>query len=149
MTNRKLANIVKEQGIDTVAVSYTNNDYGKGLADSFSAAFQALGGTIAISAAHEDGKADYSAEVAALQASGAPALMVFGYVDQGGVGIVQALDLMVATHIARGELVEILSDHAASGPTLSVLSAPGRTNSPKVRAFIDFALEIMGTQPRR
>ena len=49
-----LANIVKEQGIDTVAVTYTNNDYGKGLADSFSAAFQALGGTIAISAAHED-----------------------------------------------------------------------------------------------
>ena len=30
-----------------------------------------LGGTVAISAAHEDGKADYSAEVAALQASGA------------------------------------------------------------------------------
>ena len=40
--------------------------------------------------AHEDGKADYSAEVAALQASGAPALVVLGYVDQGGVGIVQA-----------------------------------------------------------
>jgi branched-chain amino acid transport system substrate-binding protein len=85
-----LANIVKEQGIDSVAVTYTNNDYGKGLADSFVQAFEALGGTVAISAAHEDGKADYSAEVAALQASGAPALMVFGYVDQGGVGIVQA-----------------------------------------------------------
>ena len=40
--------------------------------------------------AHEDGKADYSAEVGALQASGAESLMVFGYVDQGGVGIVQA-----------------------------------------------------------
>jgi branched-chain amino acid transport system substrate-binding protein len=85
-----LADIVKEQGIDTVAVTFTNNDYGKGLADSFAAAFEALGGTIAINAPHEDGKADYSAEVAALQASGAPALMVFGYVDQGGVGIVQA-----------------------------------------------------------
>jgi branched-chain amino acid transport system substrate-binding protein len=85
-----LANIVKEQGLDTVAITFTNNDYGKGLADSFAAAFQALGGTVAINAAHEDGKADYSAEVAALQASGAPALMVFGYVDQGGVGIVQA-----------------------------------------------------------
>jgi branched-chain amino acid transport system substrate-binding protein len=85
-----LANIVNEKGIDTVAITYTNNDYGKGLADSFAAAFQALGGTVAINAAHEDGKADYSAEVAALQASGAETLMVFGYVDQGGVGIVQA-----------------------------------------------------------
>jgi branched-chain amino acid transport system substrate-binding protein len=85
-----LAAIVKEQGLDNVAVTYTNNDYGKGFADAFAAAFQELGGTIAINAAHEDGKADYSAEVAALQASGAPALVVLGYVDQGGVGIVQA-----------------------------------------------------------
>ena len=85
-----LADVVKEQGLDTVAVTYTNNDYGKGFADAFGAAFEKLGGTVAISAAHEDGKADYSAEVGALQASGAPALVVLGYVDQGGVGIVQA-----------------------------------------------------------
>ncbi|MER2509183.1 ABC transporter substrate-binding protein [Amaricoccus sp.] len=85
-----LANIVHEKGIAKVAVTFTNNDYGKGLADSFAAAFEGLGGKVAISAAHEDGKADYSAEVAALQASGADTLMVFGYVDQGGVGIVQA-----------------------------------------------------------
>ncbi len=85
-----LAAIVKEKGIDEVAVTYTNNDYGKGLADAFATAYEAAGGKIAISAAHEDGKADYSAEVGALQASGANTLMVFGYVDQGGVGIVQA-----------------------------------------------------------
>ena len=85
-----LAAIVKEKGIDTVAITYTNNDYGKGFADAFAAAFTAAGGTVAISAAHEDGKADYSAEVGALQASGAPALVVLGYVDQGGVGITQA-----------------------------------------------------------
>ncbi len=85
-----IADIVKEKGIDEVAVTYTNNDYGKGLAESFATAFEAAGGKVAISAAHEDGKADYSAEVGALQASGAKTLMVFGYVDQGGVGIVQA-----------------------------------------------------------
>ncbi len=85
-----LADIVTEKGIKEVAVTYTNNDYGKGLADSFDKAFEAKGGKVAISAAHEDGKGDYSAEVAALQASGAKDLMVFGYVDQGGVGIVQS-----------------------------------------------------------
>ncbi|PZQ49309.1 MAG: branched-chain amino acid ABC transporter substrate-binding protein [Rhodovulum sulfidophilum] len=85
-----LADLAVENGVKEVAITYTNNDYGKGLADSFAAAFQEKGGTVAISAAHEDGKADYSAEVAALQASGAPTLMVFGYVDQGGRGIVQA-----------------------------------------------------------
>jgi branched-chain amino acid transport system substrate-binding protein len=85
-----LADLVSEQGLTNVAVTFTNNDYGKGLADSFVTAFQAKGGTVAINAAHEDGKGDYSSEVAALQASGAEALMVFGYVDQGGVGITQA-----------------------------------------------------------
>ena len=38
----------------------------------------------------EDGKGDYSAEVGALAASGAGDLVVFGYVDQGGRGIVQS-----------------------------------------------------------
>ncbi len=84
-----LADILKDKGITKVAVTFTNNDYGKGLAESFAAAFQATGGSIAISAAHEDGKADYSAEVGALAAAGAEHLAVFGYVDQGGKGIIQ------------------------------------------------------------
>jgi branched-chain amino acid transport system substrate-binding protein len=84
-----LAEIVKSRGIDTVAVTYTNNDYGKGLADSFSNAYRAIGGTITIEAAHEDGKADYSAEIGALSASGASELVVLGYLDQGGRGIIQ------------------------------------------------------------
>jgi branched-chain amino acid transport system substrate-binding protein len=85
-----LAEIVRERGVSSVAVTFTNNDYGKGLAESFGGAFKALGGTIEIEAPHEDGKADYAAEVGALAASGADNLVVFGYVDQGGKGIVQA-----------------------------------------------------------
>ncbi|MFC0200482.1 ABC transporter substrate-binding protein [Paracoccus rhizosphaerae] len=85
-----MANIIMDRGIDTVAVTYTNNDYGKGLADSFQAAFEEKGGTVTVNAAHDDGKADYSAEVAALSAAGGDALVVAGYVDQGGSGIVRA-----------------------------------------------------------
>lgn len=88
-----LANVAIERGVKNVAITYTNNDYGKGLADAFSSAYLALGGKITITAAHEDGKADYSAEVGALSASGAEELVVFGYLDQGGKGIIQnALD---------------------------------------------------------
>ncbi|MEZ5652399.1 MAG: ABC transporter substrate-binding protein [Burkholderiaceae bacterium] len=85
-----LANIVMGRGIKNVAVTYTNNDYGKGLSESFKSAYEKIGGKVAITAAHEDGKADYSAEVAALAASGAKALAVFGYIDQGGKGVIQA-----------------------------------------------------------
>ncbi|MCG7492258.1 ABC transporter substrate-binding protein [Thalassobius sp. Cn5-15] len=85
-----LAEVLKERGIEEVAVTYTNNDYGKGLSDSFAKYFVANGGTITSTTAHEDGKADYSAEVGALAAAGGDALVVAGYVDQGGPGVIRA-----------------------------------------------------------
>ncbi|MBL4917501.1 ABC transporter substrate-binding protein [Szabonella alba] len=85
-----MTDILMDKDIKTVAVTYTNNDYGKGLADSFQAAFEAAGGTVTISAAHEDNKADYSAEVGALAAAGGDVLVVAGYTDKGGKGIIQA-----------------------------------------------------------
>jgi len=85
-----MADIILDHGIKEVAVTYTNNDYGKGLASTFEEAFTAKGGTVTLNTAHEDGKADYSAEVGALAAAGGEALVVAGYVDQGGSGVVQA-----------------------------------------------------------
>lgn len=85
-----MTNVLMDRGITEVALTYTNNDYGKGLADSFAAAFAEAGGTVTINAAHEDGKADYSAEVASLASAGGEVLVVAGYTDQGGKGIIQA-----------------------------------------------------------
>jgi branched-chain amino acid transport system substrate-binding protein len=85
-----MTEVLLEEGINEVAVSYVNNDYGKGLADAFQAAYEAAGGTITINAAHEDLKADYSAEVGALAAAGGERLVVAGYVDGGGSGVVRA-----------------------------------------------------------
>ena len=85
-----MTEILKDRGFTEVAVTYTNNDYGKGLADSFQAAFEEAGGSVTMNAAHEDGKADYSAEIGALAAAGGEVLVVAGYVDQGGSGIVRA-----------------------------------------------------------
>ncbi|WP_288943261.1 ABC transporter substrate-binding protein [uncultured Roseovarius sp.] len=85
-----MTEVIMERGIQSVALTYTNNDYGKGLADSFQQAFEAAGGEVTLSTPHEDGKADYSAEVGALAAAGGDALVVAGYVDQGGSGVVQA-----------------------------------------------------------
>jgi branched-chain amino acid transport system substrate-binding protein len=85
-----MAEILMEKGVKSIALTYTNNDYGKGLSEAISAAFIAKGGTVTINAAHEDGKADYSAEVAALASAGGDLLVVAGYLDQGGKGIIQA-----------------------------------------------------------
>ncbi|WP_127106663.1 ABC transporter substrate-binding protein [Pararhodobacter zhoushanensis] len=89
-----VADILVDRGVSTIAITYTNNDYGAGLADSIQAAFTAAGGTVTMVASHEDGKADYSAEVGALSAAGGEVLVVAGYVDQGGRGIIRSsLDL--------------------------------------------------------
>lgn len=85
-----MAEILMDRGIDNVAVTYTNNDYGLGLANSFAEAFAAAGGTVTLVAAHEDERADYSAEVGALASAGGDALVVAGYVDGGGSGIIRA-----------------------------------------------------------
>jgi len=88
-----IAQILREQGVRSAALTFTNNDYGRGLANSISTNFRNLGGRITLSAAHEDGKGDYSAEVAALAAAGGDILIVAGYLDQGGRGIIRsALD---------------------------------------------------------
>jgi len=85
-----MAKVLKKRGVKSVALTHTNNDYGKGLADSFKEAFVNAGGKVTATAAHEDGKADYSAEVGALAAAGGELLVVAGYLDQGGKGMIQA-----------------------------------------------------------
>lgn len=85
-----MTEILNDRDVKSVAVTYTNNDYGKGLAESFQKAYEAAGGKVTINAAHEDGKADYSAEVASLASAGGDVLVVAGYIDQGGGGIIRA-----------------------------------------------------------
>ncbi|MFQ6548354.1 ABC transporter substrate-binding protein [Aestuariibius sp. 2305UL40-4] len=85
-----MTEVLMDRGFNSVALTYTNNDYGQGLADAFQTAFEAAGGEVTISAAHEDGRADYSAEVGALSAAGGDILVVAGYLDQGGLGIIRA-----------------------------------------------------------
>lgn len=88
-----LAKLLKDRNFGSIAITYVNNDYGKGFADATAAAFEALGGKVAANEAHEDGKADYRAELGSLSSSGAEVLVVLAYVDGSGQTIVrQALE---------------------------------------------------------
>ncbi len=146
-----LAQVAKARGIKEIAVTYTNNDYGKGLANSFSNAFKAVGGKVALSAAHEDGKADYAAEVGALAASGAEHLAVFGYVDKGGKGIIQAsLDAGAFDRflLADGMVGESLIKAIGKPLNGSVATAPG-SDSPNAKKFQEAANKggVKGASP--
>ena len=140
-----IAEMLDEMGIAEAALTYTNNDYGKGLADSIEANVKMLGGDITISAPHEDGKGDYSSEVAALAAVGGDILIVAGYLDQGGKGIIQAaLDSGAFSQffLPDGMIGSSLAD--AIGPDLdgSIGTAPG-TDSPGA-AHLDQLVEAAG-----
>ncbi|SFG65179.1 amino acid/amide ABC transporter substrate-binding protein, HAAT family (TC 3.A.1.4.-) [Palleronia marisminoris] len=126
-----MANILIEEGIEEVAVTYTNNDYGNGFADAFIASYEDQGGTVTLSASHEDGKGDYSAEVGALASAGGDALVVLGYVDQGGAGIIQsALDTGAFDTFAFGDgmIGDSLTERFGQSIEGSIGTAPGGEN---------------------
>jgi LysR family transcriptional regulator for bpeEF and oprC len=61
-----------------------------------------------------------------------------------GLGLAQVFDFMARDHVRRGEVVEVLTDLSAPGPPIHALCVPGRQRVPKIRAFMDFAVEVFG-----
>jgi branched-chain amino acid transport system substrate-binding protein len=85
----KLADLLIQKGIKSVALTYVNNDYGKGLADVFKATYTKDGGTISADVSHEDGKADYRAELGQLAAGGDKNLVIIAYASGSAHTILQ------------------------------------------------------------
>ncbi|MCB2129287.1 MAG: ABC transporter substrate-binding protein [Rhodobacteraceae bacterium] len=133
--------ILKDHGVNSIAITYTNNDYGKGLAEAIQRNWEEAGGTVTISAAHEDGKADYSAEVGALASAGGDVLVVAGYVDQGGSGITRAaLDTGAFStfYFPDGMVGEKLNENFGAELNGSYGAYPG-TDSPGAAKFQEMA----------
>ena len=140
-----LAQVALDRGLTSVAVTYTNNDYGKGLADVFEASFTSGGGTVTAVASHEDGKGDYSAEVGVLGSAGGDALVVIGYLNQGGKGMIQAsldsgaFDLFVLSDGMIGQSIidAIGADLNGSFGTLPGTQSEGATKFAEISGDID------------
>jgi branched-chain amino acid transport system substrate-binding protein len=133
--------IMAERGIKSAAITYSNSDYGKGLAEAIQKGFEAAGGTVTISAAHEDGKADYSAEVASLAAAGGDILVVAGYVDQGGSGILRAaIDTGAFSlfELPGGMISDTLTTNVPEGLNGSFGQVPGN-DSPGLKTLGDMS----------
>jgi len=84
-----LGKLVYDQGFRNVALTYVNNDYGSGIADTFRGAFENLGGTITDAQAHEPNKNSYLQELTALAENKPEALVLITYADGGGVTIIK------------------------------------------------------------
>ncbi|WP_182085803.1 ABC transporter substrate-binding protein [Aureimonas sp. ME7] len=122
-----LARVVKRNGVENVAVTYVNNDYGTGFAQAFQKAFEAEGGKVTVSSAHEDGKADYRAEIGSLASSGADALVVLAYVDGSGGRIIQQARETgdFSTFIGGDGMVGANLTNVTGGDEKLILTRPG------------------------
>ncbi|MFZ1816134.1 MAG: ABC transporter substrate-binding protein [Rhizobiaceae bacterium] len=140
-----LARVIKKRGVSNIAITYVNNDYGKGLADSLNAAFPKEGGTVAISQAHEDGKADYRSELGALAASGATDLVVIGYADGSGGTIVrqgvESGDFNMFFSADGNVSDKLAADLGAQIDGKFVLTKPGVPEVPGATSFNNLAKE--------
>ena len=125
-----LADITKDRKVKSIAVTHTNNDYGKGLADVYVAAVKAHGIKVTAVTAHEEGKGDYGAEVATLASAGGDALAVLGYLDQAGGSIIAgsldagSFDRFV---LSDGMIGDSLTDRFGKDLNKSFGSLPGST----------------------
>jgi LysR family transcriptional regulator, regulator for bpeEF and oprC len=61
-----------------------------------------------------------------------------------GAGIVYLHDYVVEPHLRKGTLVRVLEDFATPERSIQLLFPAVRALSPKVRAFIDYALDELG-----
>ena len=84
-----LGKLVYDEGFRNVALTYVNTDYGSGLADTFRASFENLGGTITQAQAHEPNKSSYIPELKALAQGNPQALVLISYAATGGITIIK------------------------------------------------------------
>jgi branched-chain amino acid transport system substrate-binding protein len=84
-----LGKLVYGQGYRRVALTYVNNDYGSGIADTFRGAFENLGGTITVAQAHEPNKDSYLPELTALSVGNPEALVLIAFAPSGGITIIK------------------------------------------------------------
>ena len=84
-----LAELVAEDGHDSVAVTWVNNDYGQALSEIFEAEFT---GEIAYINPHDQGEASYRAQLTEMADSGATAWVMITYADEFIVMVNEAYD---------------------------------------------------------
>ncbi len=140
-----LARLLLSKGIKDIVITYVNNDYGKGFADALSASFEANGGKVAASEGHEEGKADYRAELGSLAATGSQNLVILAYASGSGQTILrQAVESGdFTTYIGGDGMVgdEVLTGIDAAAVEGMIATKPGSPEIAGADVYANLAKE--------
>ncbi|MCP4694507.1 MAG: ABC transporter substrate-binding protein [Desulfobacterales bacterium] len=134
-----MARLLLAKGIKNIAITYVDNDYGRGLAGALSDAFTAAGGKIAANEAHEEGKADYRDQIRAMATSGVDTLVVLAYANGSGQAVIrQALEIGSFDQFVGGDgmvnntLISAIGSDKLRG---MIATKPGRPDTGGAREF--------------
>ncbi|MGD8429163.1 MAG: ABC transporter substrate-binding protein [Ectothiorhodospiraceae bacterium] len=146
-----LSEITKAAGYSKVGIIYVNNDYGKGLADSFADAFKSKGGTVTAQVAYEQNQPAYRGELQKAAQGGAEGLVLIGYPENGETIIRQALEggyfskFIFTDGLKAPELIDNIGAQYLNG---TIGTAPqARTDTPGAQHFQSAYQEEFGEVP--
>ncbi|WP_368498120.1 ABC transporter substrate-binding protein [Herbiconiux sp. A18JL235] len=104
---------VHESGIEKIAVLYQQDDYGQGVADSFSTAFEEAGGTVTSSQAYQLGAVDFATAINTALADSPDGIFIGGFYTEAAA-IAQQLR-------TSGSELPIFGTDGAVSPDLTAL----------------------------
>ena len=145
-----LANWVHESGAKNVAVVYTNNSWGKPLAEGFEGRFTDLGGKVLLTEGVAEGATDLRTVIAKLKnLDNLDAVVSPTYPKEGGVLVRQAKELGLSTTLFGGDNwgapeFRTVAGNAAEGVRYT---APADSESPEYAAFAERYKAEYGEDP--
>jgi branched-chain amino acid transport system substrate-binding protein len=130
-----------------IAVLYSNDDYGQGLARNFEAAVRARGGAVAEMDPFLDGSEDFRPYLLRMKARGVDLVFVAGLQDPAARAIQQAREVGLAARFVGGDGIEGLASMGAryDGTAVGVLFHPQMSDS--ARAFVQRYRARYGEDP--
>jgi ABC-type branched-subunit amino acid transport system substrate-binding protein len=118
-----LADVAAAKGYKKVAVLYTNNDYGKGLAETFEKVYTKAGGKITSSTAYEAKQASFRGEVQKASTGKPDALLLIGYTGDGVPILKTALEsgafnkFLLSDGLKAPEIIDAIGGQFLEGAT--------------------------------
>lgn len=134
-----MGHLLLSKGIKHIAITYVDNDWGRGLAGALSETFTSSGGKVVANEAHEEGKADYQEVIRSLATSGVDTLVVLAYANGSGQTIIQqALENGAFNRFVGGDgmvsnsLITAIGSDKLRG---MIATKPGRPDTRGAREF--------------
>lgn len=139
-------------GIKKVAIMYDDGDYGRGLADTYEAAFKAAGGEVVGREQYTAGDAEFKAQLTKIKQAGPELIFLSGYYPEGSKIVQQASELGIKVTFlgsdgyASDELIT-LGGSAVDGMLVSTFFDYTKAD-PAVQKFVEaYRAKFAGANP--